>query len=109
MCDSTFGGECYYMDKGELRHKYSTSHVWSGPLTVASRDLFLARLPLQIAPSADGTIELQSSPFNGGFFLPCDRLCSGEGLHHARVHAEAGEPLPDSVAETLFLPLSKPA
>ena len=39
--------------------------------------------------------------------VPCLRLRSGKRLHHARVHAEAGKPIPDSVAASIFLPLSK--
>lgn len=38
----------------------------------------------------------------------CCRLRPGEGLHHARLHAEAREPLPDSVAAPLLLPLPQP-
>lgn len=36
------------------------------------------------------------------------RLCTWEGLYHARLHAEVGEPLLDSVAASLLLPLPKP-
>lgn len=42
-----------------------------------------------------------------GYFLLL-RLRAGKRLHHARVHAEAGEPVSDSVAAAIFLPLSKP-
>ena len=37
----------------------------------------------------------------------CLRLRPGKRLHHAWVHAEAGEPFPDPVAAPLFLPLSE--
>lgn len=33
------------------------------------------------------------------------RLCPGEGLHHAWVHAEAGQPLSHAMAEALLLPV----
>lgn len=49
----------------------------------------------------------------GDSVLPPDvssfgRLRPWEGLHYARVHAEAGEPILDSVAAALLLPLPKP-
>lgn len=36
------------------------------------------------------------------------RLRPGEGLYNARVHAEAGEPVPDSVAAPILLSLPQP-
>lgn len=35
------------------------------------------------------------------------RLRAGKRLHHARAHAEAGEPVSDAVAASVFLPLSE--
>lgn len=46
----------------------------------------------------------------------CNRVCvcvcrlrSGEGLYNARLHVEAWEPLPDSVAAPVLLPLPEPS
>lgn len=39
---------------------------------------------------------------------PRSRLRTGEGLHHARLHAEAGKPLPDAVAAPILLPVPQP-
>lgn len=36
------------------------------------------------------------------------RLCAGEGLYHARLHAKARKPLPDTVAAAVFLPVPQP-
>ncbi|XP_068004252.1 beta-adrenergic receptor kinase 1 isoform X1 [Melanerpes formicivorus] len=40
---------------------------------------------------------------------PRGGLCHGQGLHHAWLHGQAGQPLPDAVAAPLLLPLPQPS
>lgn len=65
------------------------------------------RSPPHSPPALPGPVAMPwadlASPRRGGH-----RVRHGQGLHHARVHGQAGQPLPDAVAAPLLLPLPQP-